>query len=224
VLDGDVMRKKFWPSLGNVPKDREVNCIRLAAIAGMLVEQGADVVVACVSPDLHVRKAIKENLEKIGKCFIVHVTCEEQRKKLWPGTEYEGGDADFWIQTDDMPPHQCALRVVDELLRRPPRALFVGRYQPFHEGHETIMLDALKDGPIAVGVRETEPGEDNPYSVDVRIKAIREFFQGLDVLVFVIPDIHSIHVGRDVGYKVHRAVPGVSGSAIRAEGKKEGSK
>ena len=66
ILDGDDVRKTFWPQLGNVHVDRVKNVLRICAIAEMLMEHGATVIVACVSPDLKPRKIIRERLEKVG--------------------------------------------------------------------------------------------------------------------------------------------------------------
>ena len=49
---------------------------------------------------------------------------------------------------------------------------------------------------------------------------IRSEFLANDVEVFAMPDINSIHIGRDVGYEIvqHAAVPGVSGTELRKHG------
>jgi nicotinamide mononucleotide adenylyltransferase len=104
---------------------------------------------------------------------------------------------------------------VVKLLPRPKRALFIGRWQPFHDGHEIIIREALAKGPVAIGVRQTDIDMDNPMPVQCRITQIQETLEGEDVVVFAVPDIASIHIGRDVGYEVHRDVRGISGSEER---------
>lgn len=100
-----------------------------------------------------------------------------------------------------------------------PRQLFIGRWQPFHHGHEKIIREALKNGPVAIGVRDTEIDADNPYPADQRVRLIHGRFPVEDIEVFIMPDISSIHIGRGVGYEIvqHAEVPGVSGTELRKE-------
>jgi hypothetical protein len=157
---------------------------------------------------------VRKKVEEIGKFYSVRLHCKTQRKKLHPNTVYETGDHDLILDTGKHTPESAALEVVN-LLPRPKRALFIGRWQPFHDGHETIIREALAEGPVAIGVRQTDIDMDNPMPVQCRITQIQETLEGEDVVVFAVPDIASIHIGRDVGYEVHRDVRGISGSEER---------
>jgi adenylylsulfate kinase len=43
--------------------------------------------------------------------------------------------------------------------------LFVGRRQPFHEGHKTLIETVLKNGkPVVIAIRDTEIGHSSPYT------------------------------------------------------------
>jgi adenylylsulfate kinase-like enzyme len=105
-------------------------------------------------------------------------------------------------------------------------SLFVGRWQPFHEGHKRLVESVLKKKkPIVVAIRGTEISEENPYTVSERWtmiqKALREY--GELVKIVVIPDIDEICYGRDVGYKIRRIEldhksEKISGSTVRKEG------
>lgn len=100
------------------------------------------------------------------------------------------------------------------------RALFIGRFQPPHKGHFDIIQEALDTGVgVAIGVRDTPLNEKNPYELATRIAILETTFQGADVVVFGMPDIASIHIGRDVGYQIvtHDEVPGISGTHLRME-------
>lgn len=85
--------------------------------------------------------------------------------------------------------------------------LFIGRFQPFHKGHETLMRTKLDKGePIVIALRNTKKDESNPYSVEERIKFIDEIFHeeikdGM-VTIITIPDIQGVAYGRGVGYKI----------------------
>jgi adenylylsulfate kinase len=100
-------------------------------------------------------------------------------------------------------------------------ALFIGRWQPFHNGHKYIIDDALSKGEnVCVAIRNTEISEKNPYTALQRMEMIRRVY-GNKVSTVVIPDIKSINIGRKVGYDVNRVDPPsdiekISGTNVRA--------
>ena len=100
-------------------------------------------------------------------------------------------------------------------------ALFIGRWQPFHNGHKYLIDSALNEGEnVCIAIRSTELSEKNPYTVEQRVEMIRRVY-GNKVEIIVIPDIKSINIGRNVGYEVNRIDPpphigAVSGTKIRA--------
>ena len=104
-------------------------------------------------------------------------------------------------------------------------ALFIGRWQPFHDGHKYMIDKALeKKENVCVAIRDTEVSASNPYSLAQRIEMFRRVY-GDRVKVIVLPDITSINVGRNVGYEINfmeppPAITEISGTQIRA-GKKE---
>lgn len=217
ILDADQVRATFWPDLGFPAKDRRANVIRLGLMASQLVRQGADVIVTAVSPDAGPRKEARALIELDGIYRSVLLTCKPPRKEPWKGTVYEWGNTDMEFATETIEPGLMAKQVVKKFLSLPKRAMFIGRWQGFHKGHEKIIREALAKGPVAIGVRDTERGPQNPLSVAARVHMIRVAFKGEDVVVFGCPDLSDIHIGRDVGYGVvqHDEVPGVSGTAER---------
>lgn len=108
-----------------------------------------------------------------------------------------------------------------------PASLFVGRWQPFHDGHKKLIETVLqKDKPVVVAIRDTEISHKNPYSTNERWamihRALREY--GELVKIIVIPDIDEICYGRDVGYDVRRIeldkeTEGISGTKTREASK-----
>jgi len=100
-------------------------------------------------------------------------------------------------------------------------ALFVGRWQPFHNGHDYIIRQKLNEGvPVLIAVRDTPISDSDPYSAQERVDMISEHYKNDDVKVIVIPDIESVNIGRKVGYKVNRYdaprdIEGISASDIR---------
>jgi len=100
-------------------------------------------------------------------------------------------------------------------------AMFIGRWQPFHNGHKYLIDGALSKGEyVCVAIRNTEISEKNPYTVEQRIEMIKRVYQNA-VEIIVIPDIKSINIGRKVGYDVNRIDPPsnigkISGTNVRA--------
>lgn len=88
------------------------------------------------------------------------------------------------------------------------RALFIGRWQPFHKGHEWLIRQKLdQDIPVLVAVRHIEPDDDNPYTTEETVEMVKAAFAGEDVIVLAIPDIESVNYGRGVGYEVNEFQP-----------------
>lgn len=84
------------------------------------------------------------------------------------------------------------------------RSLFIGRYQPFHKGHKTLIETELKKGnPVLIAVRDTKKSDKNPYSYMKRKKMIKkELKDWKKVEIMKIPDIAKVCYGRGVGYKI----------------------
>lgn len=68
--------------------------------------------------------------------------------------------------------------------------VFIGRFQPFHNGHLEIIEEALKQGQkviVALGSHRTSKNIKNPWSSDLRINMIQQSlpFEVRDRLVFI---------------------------------------
>lgn len=90
------------------------------------------------------------------------------------------------------------------------RAIFIGRYQPYHFGHIELIQQKLNDGVGAlIMVRDIEPDEKNPFTTEQTVEMIRKyhFSKGDDVEVITIPDIESVNYGRGVGYEINEFTP-----------------
>jgi len=84
-------------------------------------------------------------------------------------------------------------------------SLFVGRWQPFHSGHQALIETVLKQGkPVVIAIRDTPLSQKNPYTVTERWTMIQKALHAYGELVkiVVIPDIDEICYGREVGYDV----------------------
>lgn len=102
-------------------------------------------------------------------------------------------------------------------------ALFIGRWQPFHDGHKALIEKVLKEGQdVIIGIRNTPKDEKNPYSAFQRHEMIYNALSGYKgrFETIIVPDIGSVCYGRDVGYEVREirldeATEAISGTNIR---------
>ena len=93
-------------------------------------------------------------------------------------------------------------------------SLYIGRFQPFHDGHEWCVRQMLDDGKkvcIAImDIHDDEP-ENNPYPTEEVFKTILHRFTNEinvgDIEVIEIPPIESVNYGRDVGYTFNELKP-----------------
>ena len=104
-------------------------------------------------------------------------------------------------------------------------AMYVGRWQNWHKGHEWLINQQLEKGKnVWVAIRDVEQDENNPKTAQqILLELSNEpFFKDRydKVLLSIIPDIESINYGRGVGYDVIYHEPPadvavISGTAIR---------
>ena len=104
-------------------------------------------------------------------------------------------------------------------------ALFIGRWQTWHAGHEWLINQQLNKGKnVWVAIRDVQVDENNPktaHQVLMDLSKEKFFIDNSDkILISIIPDIESVNYGRGVGYDViHHAPPTdiemISGTKIR---------
>jgi len=122
------------------------------------------------------------------------------------------------------------LHVESSLPAKPGQhAMFVGRWQPLHTGHQELFKRAMdEDKNVLICIRDTQPDEKNPFTAQQVLENITEFYQNEPrVTVMIIPDICSIEFGRGVGYDIIEHVPPtaigeISATKIREQMKAEG--
>ncbi len=90
--------------------------------------------------------------------------------------------------------------------------MFIGRWQPWHDGHRWLIDQRLKEGKnVLICVREVSKDDKNPYDpLEVKInleKKLEDLIISKKVKVMIIPDIESINYGRGVGYDIIEHVP-----------------
>jgi len=99
-----------------------------------------------------------------------------------------------------------------------PKALFIGRWQPFHNGHKWIVEQKLSRGiPVLIAVRDMSPDEKNPLTTTQTVKLIQKIYEKNPLVsTLVIPNIESVNYGRNVGYEVREIIPPSHISTISA--------
>lgn len=111
-------------------------------------------------------------------------------------------------------------------------AMFIGRWQPWHEGHQWLINQALNEGKkVLLCIRDVKPDEKNPWNAWQVFENLKISLQKLineqKVHIIVIPDIESVNIGRGIGYDVIEHVPpqeihDISATKIREQMKAEG--
>jgi len=110
-------------------------------------------------------------------------------------------------------------------------ALFIGRWQPFHDGHQWLINQQLEKGnPVCIAIRDVDKDEKNIWtSLEIKLMLEERFeteIKGGAIQVVIIPDIDSINIGRDVGYDIIEHVPSdkiaqISATKIREQLKQQ---
>jgi nicotinamide mononucleotide adenylyltransferase len=106
-------------------------------------------------------------------------------------------------------------------------SMFIGRWQPWHDGHKWLIDERLNEGKnVLICVREVSKDDSNPYDpqeVKANVeKKLKDLVETKRVKVIIIPDIESVNYGRGVGYDIIEHVPPsqigeISATKIRKE-------
>ena len=111
-----------------------------------------------------------------------------------------------------------------------PTAQMLGRWQPWHDGHQKLFEEILKKtGQVNIMVRDVKGVGDNPFDFDTVKKNILSALKDYKnrVKVTLVPNITNICYGRGVGYKIEEIVldektQQISATKIRERMRKEG--
>jgi cytidyltransferase-like protein len=125
------------------------------------------------------------------------------------------------------------IHVQSSLQRREGQfSLFIGRWQPLHEGHKKLFQQVLDEGNnVCIAIRDVKPDEKNPFSAEEVFSNICKYYENNilqgKVRVIIIPDISSVEFGRGVGYDIIEYIPPaevaeISATKIREEMRKNG--
>jgi len=86
-------------------------------------------------------------------------------------------------------------------------SLFIGRWQPWHQGHRWLIDRRLNEGMnVCIAVRDVPTNKKQPWTAeDIKENIEHELSDLINegrVKIIVIPDIESVNYGRGVGYDI----------------------
>lgn len=225
LFNADEVRSNINKELGFSEPDRIEQARRMGWLCDQVVKTGGFAIADFICPTPATRAAFLQG----GEAFVVWLNrinrgrFEDTNQMFIPPESPDvevtaDGSPEFWAE-------QVVLKVRPIFHATKPTALLVGRYQPFHDGHKALMMEAIKRvGQICIGVRDTS-GTDaaNPFSfeyVSARIEhALREHEGRFRIIQ--LPNITQIFYGRDVGYSIERidlaaSLESISATTIRS--------
>jgi nicotinamide mononucleotide adenylyltransferase len=111
-----------------------------------------------------------------------------------------------------------------------PTAQMLGRFQPWHQGHQKLFEKILKKtGQVYIMVKNVNGIDDNPFTfkevksnIDSALKNFTNMYK-----VVLVPNITNICYGRTVGYKIeqislNKKIYQISATKIRSKLRKKG--
>jgi cytidyltransferase-like protein len=207
VFNADAVRANLSRDLGFTHSDRVEHARRMGWMCDRVAEAGGTVIADFICPTEETRAAFGAaftiwvdriatgRFEDTNRMFVAPM-CFDLRVSA-------EGSAQYWAE-------QALARLRPPFNPRCPTALFLGRYQPFHRGHQRLIEEGLRRvGQACIAVRDTHGiNEKNPlpfFAVKQRIEAALSTHVGRFV-VMALPNITNVFYGRDVGYDIERIV------------------
>ena len=219
-FNADEVRAGLNNDLGFTAEDRVEQARRMGELSRLVSKQGFPVIVDFVCPTDETRKAFG------FADVIVWVDRIEQGRfedtnKMWQDPEY----CDIRIKNDMTIEEEVNL-IIDACGLfdwSAPTTLQLGRYQPWHEGHQALKQEAHeRTNQVLVGVRNTYgTSEKDPMPFNQVQELIWNQNKNGDTLILRLPNITNIVYGRDVGYKIEQVDLGATIHAISATEKRK---
>lgn len=237
VIDGDDYRQTLCKDLGFSKADRIENIRRLGFVGKVLARNNVVVILSAINPYEEARKELKENIPQNKTVWIdcgLETLQERDTKGLYEraflpenhpdklnnltgvNDPFETPeDADLIIKTDAESVEESSAKLLNFILENieprrsnKPKALFIGRWQPYHNGHRWLIEQKLSQKiPVLIAVRDVAPDEKNPLTTEQTIEILKTFYDGEDVEIITISNIESVNFGRAVGYEINEFTP-----------------
>jgi adenylylsulfate kinase len=221
-FNADEIRQNIHKDLGFAEADRIEHARRLGWLCDRVVSTGGFALADFICPTPQTRAAFTEG----GEAFIVWMDrvktseFEDTNRMFVPPDRYDvrvttDGTVEYWTET-------IAQQLRPIFDPKKSTALFIGRYQPFHDGHKALIVEGLRRvGQACIAVRDTGGTDDkNPYPfeyVRARIEHAMWEYEGRFIIV-ELPNVTNVFYGRDVGYNIERIELDPELEAISATG------
>ena len=219
-FNADEVRAGLNNDLGFTAEDRIEQARRMGELSRLVSKQGFPVIADFVCPTNETRRAFG------FADVIVWVDRIEQGRfedtnKMWEDPEY----CDIRIKNNMTVDEEVNL-IIDACGLfdwSAPTTLQLGRYQPWHEGHQALKQEAHeRTEQVLVGVRNTYgTSEKDPMPFNQVQELIWNQNKNGDTLILRLPNITNIVYGRDVGYKIEQVDLGATIHAISATEKRK---
>ena len=128
-----------------------------------------------------------------------------------------------------------SIKIADQITNykwdnRKPTAQMLGRWQPWHGGHQALFEEIVKKtGQVNIMVRDVKGIGDNPFNFETVKKNIETALKDFKnrIKISLVPNITNICYGRGVGYKIEEIVLSqdiqeISATKIRKKMREEG--
>jgi hypothetical protein len=207
-FNADDVRANLNKDLGFSEPDRIEHARRMGWLCDQVVRTGGFAIADFICPTSQARDAFLAG----GEAFVVWLDRIQQGRfedtnrmfvppERWDIRVTADGSPEFWAE-------QVTAKVRPIFDAKKPTALFIGRYQPFHDGHRALIEEGMRRvGQVCIAVRDTTGiDEKNPFSFEYvrsRIDHALRKHEGR-FLVVALPNITHVFYGRDVGYVVER--------------------
>jgi hypothetical protein len=200
-LNADDIRAELNSDLGFSIEDRIENARRLGAIARLLSDQGQTVIVDFVNPTAQTREAFGTADVSIWVDRIQQSRFEDTNSIWEDPAEVDARIVDGLSLESSVSVVMSVAQLFDW---KKPTTLMLGRYQPWHEGHDALHDVGLeKTSQVLIAVRNTQgTSEKDPLSYSQVVDYIKEYRP--NPLVMKVPNITNIIYGRDVGYTIEK--------------------
>ena len=223
-LNADEVRANVNKDLGFSEEDRIEHARRMGWLCDQVIKVGGYAIADFICPTRPAREAFSAG----GEPFVIWVDRIKQgpfadtNRMFVPPEHFDlrvtpEGTPEYWAE-------QSMIHLRPVFDPKKPTALFLGRYQPFHDGHKALIVEGIKRvGQACIAVRNTQgTDEKNPFEfeyVRARIEHGLRQYEGRFV-VMPLPNITSIFYGRDVGYTIERidldtSVQDISATEVR---------
>lgn len=254
VLDGDILRKGLCSDLGFSNEDRAENIRRVAWLTKLFYDSGMNVISSFISPFSKdrdfARSLIGEDFYEIHLSTPLEICERRDVKGLYAKArageipEFTGIDSPYEVPANPEFIFDTSIMSVDNIIKiliaktrsgigseydpfdsDKKTSLMIGRWQPLHEGHKTLIQKVINEGRnVIIGIRNIPADDSNPFSVEDRIEMIKNVF-GDDVRYVVLPEGtggFEVVYGRKVGWgmrevRLDNNLEKISGTKTRKE-------